>query len=61
MTREPKHRVAFKRMETDDEFRARLIEAGMDPWRVRGESSQKLDDIAWSQKQMQRRIIDDVA
>ena len=57
----PRHHYTYKRLETDDEFRKRLIAAGADSWKVAGEIGQRLDDIGWQLKKMQRRIVDDFA
>lgn len=57
---EVKIRAAYKRMETDAEFNDRLIAAGADKWRL-GFAGERLDDWAWNNKKMQRRIVEDVA
>lgn len=60
---EKKIRSVFKRIETDAEFRARLLAAGAGDragftYAGYGEN---LDAWAWGAMRMQRRIIEDVA
>lgn len=55
--RDPKYRAVFKRLETDAEFRARLRTHGF----YTLEDGEGLDDTAWRNKKMQRRIVEDVA
>ncbi len=52
-------RSAFLRMERDKEFAARLKAVGVNG--AYGYFQQALDDLAWSTRQMQRRIVEDVA
>jgi len=61
MPLERPHHHAFKRVERDDEFRARLVRTGLGNWEVSGLKDKDLDEFAWARKQMQRRIVDDVA
>lgn len=55
--REPPYRAVFLRLETDVEFRRRLAAAGFLTWC----GDKELDDLAWNHRQMQRRIVEDVA
>lgn len=62
MTANPKHRFVFKRVERDDEFKKRLRDRAsprvlyIDFLALTG-----LDEWAWSEYKMQRRIVEDVA
>lgn len=47
---------AYTRLETDDEFRARLRARGM--YVDRGHPSELLDELAWNTLKMQRKIIE---
>ena len=57
---EKKIRSVFKRMETDAEYRARLIAAGIAAWHVGGKKDKELDAVGDDVK-MQRQIVEDVA
>ena len=52
----------FRRLETDSELRARLIEK-IPPWSrfIAFVSGEQLDCVAWEQAQMQRRIVEDAS
>lgn len=54
-------KTVFKRVERDDEFRQRLIQAGVEGYRVLGVRDEELDKVGWDRKRMQRRLIDDYA
>jgi hypothetical protein len=52
----PRKRV-FKRLETDAEFRKRLLAANV--YVTTRDTSETLDELAWRTRQMQRKIVDD--
>ena len=60
MSREKPIKV-FKRTETDEELRERLLSAGVERWRVINVGGKDLDDTAWAARKMQRKIVDDAA
>ena len=60
--RNARHRTVFKRTETDDELRARVIAAiGWRPWVLADAQGEALADAAWLYAKLQRRIVEDVA
>ena len=56
-----KHHAVFKRLETDAEFTARLIAAGVERHMLDGAAGERLDDWGWYWRKMQRRIVEDVS
>lgn len=54
-------KTVFKRVERDDEFRDRLFAAGLPAYKLQARSEAELDDYAWSERRMQRRLVDDYA
>ena len=60
-----KYRAVFKRMETDEELRARILDRiGRSAYKTAWVNSligPGLDEEAWFHCQMQRRIVEDVA
>lgn len=61
MTAARKIRTVFKRLETDKEFGARLVAAGLGRWDILGMSGNALDEYGWRWRKMQRRLIEDFA
>jgi hypothetical protein len=59
---QPRPGSAFKRLETDAEFVARLGKPPIDlhpPTGIYALAGAQLDDYAWTNRQVQRRIVDD--
>lgn len=57
-----KIRATFKRMETDREYRERLIKAGVEYWKISDMGGKRLDDYGDNLiPPYQRRLVDDCA
>jgi hypothetical protein len=51
----------YKRMETDEEFQNRLVSLGVSKWSVCDKAAKVLDDFAWTERKVQRKIVEDVS
>lgn len=57
-----KYRAVYRRLETDAEFRARVIDKLVPYLRhVVWVSGEELDKVAWNYAQLERRIVEDVS